>query len=65
MIAITLAVTIPTQRIATKAIITLHTISSITMNEKQSEMAIPRMANYCSSFSVTCCAKNSLAYLID
>lgn len=41
MIAVTLAVTIPTQSTDTKAIITLQTMISIMINEKQSEMAIP------------------------
>lgn len=41
IMAMTLDVTMPTQRTATKAMITLHTMRSITINEKQSEMAIP------------------------
>lgn len=41
MIAVTLAVTIPTQSTDTKAIITLQTMISIMINEKQSEMAMP------------------------
>lgn len=41
MIAVTLAVTIPTQSTDTNAIITLQTMISIMINEKQSEMAIP------------------------
>lgn len=41
MIAVTLAVTIPTQSTDTNAIITLQTMISIMINEKQSEMAMP------------------------